>query len=198
MTPQAYIGASCNTQADCARDPETTVCTYAFAAPGEQGTCLHPCGADGACPALGGVPHTCIGKSATVPGVCFPGVFGAPCASDASCTPGLTCRDLGPAKVCTTLCQKDGDCEANRWTAVEDELRAMLEGIVGATLVRRHRIALIAAQAYNIGAELARDPANAVLLPHVGQEDRTPDRGQYQQQHDRQELLDPLSWTQRP
>jgi hypothetical protein len=117
VTPQAYIGASCNTQADCARDPETTVCTYAFAGPGEQGTCLHPCGADGACPALGGVPHTCIGKSATVPGVCFPGVFGAPCASDASCTPGLTCRDLGPAKVCTTLCQKDGDCEANRWTA---------------------------------------------------------------------------------
>jgi hypothetical protein len=57
--------------------------------------------------------------------------------------------------------------EANRWTAVEDELRALLQGIIGANLVRRERIALIAAQAYNIGRELVRDPANAVLLPHV-------------------------------
>lgn len=57
--------------------------------------------------------------------------------------------------------------EANRWTAVEDELRTMLEGVVGANLVRRERIALIAGQAYNIGTQLARDPANAVLRPHV-------------------------------
>jgi len=59
------------------------------------------------------------------------------------------------------------DDEANRWTAVEDELRAMLEGVAGANLVRRQRIALIAGQAYNIGTQLARDPANAVLRPHV-------------------------------
>ena len=57
--------------------------------------------------------------------------------------------------------------EANRWTAVEDELRTMLEGVAGANLVRRRRVALIAGQAYNIGTQLARDPANAVLLPHV-------------------------------
>lgn len=57
--------------------------------------------------------------------------------------------------------------EANRWTAVEDELRTMLQGVAGANLVRRQRIALIATQAYNIGTQLARDPANAVLLPHV-------------------------------
>jgi hypothetical protein len=57
--------------------------------------------------------------------------------------------------------------EANRWTAVEDELRTMLNGIAGANLVRRQRIALIAGQAYNIGAQLARDPANAVLRPQV-------------------------------
>jgi hypothetical protein len=56
---------------------------------------------------------------------------------------------------------------ANRWTAVEDELRALYEGVAGANLVRRQRIALVAAQAYQIGAQLARDPANAVLLPHV-------------------------------
>jgi hypothetical protein len=57
--------------------------------------------------------------------------------------------------------------EANRWTAVEDELRTMLEGVAGANLMRRERIALIAGQAYNIGTQLARDPANAVLRPHV-------------------------------
>jgi hypothetical protein len=57
--------------------------------------------------------------------------------------------------------------DANRWTAVEDELRTMLSGIVGANLVRRQRVALIATQAAAIGAQLARDPANAVLLPHV-------------------------------
>lgn len=57
--------------------------------------------------------------------------------------------------------------ESNRWTAVEDELRTMLEGVAGANLVRRQRITLIAGQAYNIGTQLARDPANAVLRPHV-------------------------------
>ena len=57
--------------------------------------------------------------------------------------------------------------EANRWTAVEDELRTMLSGIAGANLIRRQRIALIAGQAFSIGAQLARDPAYAVLVPHV-------------------------------
>jgi hypothetical protein len=57
--------------------------------------------------------------------------------------------------------------EANRWTAVEGELRAMLNGVAGANLVRRQRIALIAGQAVNIGTQLARDPANAVLVPHL-------------------------------
>ncbi|HKS21288.1 MAG TPA: hypothetical protein VJZ76_00710 [Thermoanaerobaculia bacterium] len=57
--------------------------------------------------------------------------------------------------------------EANRWTAVEDELRTMLHGIAGANLVRRERLALIATRAYKLGTELARDPANALLLPHV-------------------------------
>ncbi|HYK05259.1 MAG TPA: hypothetical protein VE974_26145 [Thermoanaerobaculia bacterium] len=59
------------------------------------------------------------------------------------------------------------DDETNRWTAVEDELRMMLQGIAGANLVRRQRVTLIAGQAYLIGAQLARDPANAVLRPHV-------------------------------
>src|ERR1700686_5439998 len=57
--------------------------------------------------------------------------------------------------------------EANRWTAVEDELRSMLNGVAGANLIRRQRVALITAQAYTIGVQLARDPANAILVPHV-------------------------------
>jgi hypothetical protein len=57
--------------------------------------------------------------------------------------------------------------DANRWTAVEDELRTMLSGVAGANLIRRQRIALIATQAYSIGSQLARDPAYAVLVPHV-------------------------------
>jgi hypothetical protein len=43
----------------------------------------------------------------------------------------------------------------------------MLNGVSGANLLRRLRIDLIAAQAYTIGSQLARDPANAILLPHV-------------------------------
>jgi hypothetical protein len=57
--------------------------------------------------------------------------------------------------------------EAVRWAAVEQELRAMLNGVSGANLIRRLRIDLIAAQAYSIGSQLARDPAHAILLPHV-------------------------------
>jgi hypothetical protein len=57
--------------------------------------------------------------------------------------------------------------DANRWTAVEDELRRMLSGVSGANLIRRQRISLIAARAYGISLQLARDPANAILVPHV-------------------------------
>jgi len=57
--------------------------------------------------------------------------------------------------------------EANRWTAAEDELRTMLKGIAGANLVRRQRVALVAGRAVNISTQLARDPAHAVLVPHV-------------------------------
>src|SRR5258708_428641 len=57
--------------------------------------------------------------------------------------------------------------EANRWTAVEDELRTMLNGVSSSNLIRRQQISLVATQAANIGEQLARDPANAVLVPHV-------------------------------
>ncbi len=59
--------------------------------------------------------------------------------------------------------------EASRWTAVESELRAALNGVAGANLVRRQRIALITRQAYNLGRQLARVPGHDVLVPHVEQ-----------------------------
>jgi hypothetical protein len=54
-----------------------------------------------------------------------------------------------------------------RWEAVADEARAFLKGLEGANLVRRQRLALIAVQVYTIGSQLARDPAKAVLVPHL-------------------------------
>jgi len=57
--------------------------------------------------------------------------------------------------------------ETNRWTAVEDELRSMLNGVSGANLIRRQRLAFFAAQAYTIGTRLARDPAYAILVPYI-------------------------------
>ena len=55
----------------------------------------------------------------------------------------------------------------NRWTAVVDELRGLLNGVEGANLVRRQQLSFIAQQAVALGAQLARDPANAVLVPHI-------------------------------
>jgi len=55
----------------------------------------------------------------------------------------------------------------SRWSAVEDELRSLLAAVTGTNFVRRHQLALISAQAYSIGTQLVRDPANADLIPHV-------------------------------
>jgi hypothetical protein len=54
-----------------------------------------------------------------------------------------------------------------RWEAVADEARAFLSGVEGANLNRRQHLALIATQAYTIGSQLAKDPAKAVLVPHL-------------------------------
>ena len=63
--------------------------------------------------------------------------------------------------------------EAVRWTAVEDELRAMLKGVTAANLTRRHRLGLNALQAYAISRALVRKPEHADLLPHVAEMKRT-------------------------
>ena len=41
------------------------------------------------------------------------------------------------------------------------------QAVSGTNYARRHQLALISAQAYSIGTQLVRDPANAELLPHV-------------------------------
>lgn len=57
--------------------------------------------------------------------------------------------------------------EALRWDDVATEARAFVKSIEGANLLRRQRLALIGRQAYSIGTQLALDPSNAVLVPHV-------------------------------
>jgi hypothetical protein len=54
-----------------------------------------------------------------------------------------------------------------RWSAVEDELRAMLDGVAATNLARRHRLGLTALQTYGVTRQLARKPENADLLPHL-------------------------------
>ena len=57
--------------------------------------------------------------------------------------------------------------ESLRWQRAEDELRAMLNGVAGANLVRRQLLSNIAARAFGIGSQLAKDPGHAALVPHV-------------------------------
>ena len=57
--------------------------------------------------------------------------------------------------------------DVGRWAMVAAELRAFFQGVEGANLVRRERVAFIASQAYSFGSQLVRDPANAELVPQV-------------------------------
>ena len=54
-----------------------------------------------------------------------------------------------------------------RWALVAGELRKFLAGVEGANLRRREELALIASQAYSVGTQLVRNPANQDLVPHV-------------------------------
>ena len=58
---------------------------------------------------------------------------------------------------------------ATRWSAVEDELRALLQGVAAANLTRRHRVALAGLRAYHIGRQLVRNEEHGDLLPHVAE-----------------------------
>jgi len=63
--------------------------------------------------------------------------------------------------------------DVGRWSAVEDELKALLKGVHAANLTRRHRVGITALQAYSINQQLVRRPENADLLPHVTEMKRT-------------------------
>jgi hypothetical protein len=56
-----------------------------------------------------------------------------------------------------------------RWSAVEDELAALLSGVQKANLVRRHRLGLKVLQAYQITKQLVRTEAGADLVPHLAE-----------------------------
>lgn len=58
--------------------------------------------------------------------------------------------------------------DAQSWTAVEDEARALLSGITAGNLVRRFRIGKTALAVYSIATRLVQQqPEHADLLPHV-------------------------------
>ena len=57
--------------------------------------------------------------------------------------------------------------ETQGWSDLEDEVRALLEGVVASNLVRRNRIGEAALAAYAIARRLARQKQHANLLPHV-------------------------------
>jgi hypothetical protein len=129
-TPNAYRGNSCRTTADCTRDVGT-IC--AFQSPPQKatdlGNCLRPCDPTALdCAPRAGIGHSCLPYFYTSTGApaaaCFPGFFTYPCTTTANCVGNgsdLTCRGAQPGVPdsgnCTTLCQTDADCEADRWTA---------------------------------------------------------------------------------
>lgn len=67
----------------------------------------------------------------------------------------------------TPAAMQEQQAEIVRWAAVEDELRAMLKGVMAANLVRRHQLGTTALQTYSISRNLVRQPEHADLLPHV-------------------------------
>jgi hypothetical protein len=85
---------------------------------------------------------------------------------------------------------KDAD-ESARWTAVEDELRALLQGVAAANLVRRHRLGLTALQVYSISRQLVRKPEHSNLLPHVAEMRR-------QNRYGRKRYSDPAETDPKP
>ena len=54
---------------------------------------------------------------------------------------------------------------SSRWSAVEGDLRVLLNAVSSANLMRRYQLALIATQTYAITKQLIRDPQNSHLVP---------------------------------
>src|SRR5205814_5432518 len=85
----------------------------------------------------------------------------------------------GAAEVAAQLLGQTSDglrgeqLDAGRWTAAEDELRALLKGVSAANLERRYRIGQVVLQIYGILRQLVRGKNNAHLLPWVEAMKRT-------------------------
>jgi hypothetical protein len=54
-----------------------------------------------------------------------------------------------------------------RWSAVEDELAGLLDGVRSANLLRQHRIGKLATQTYAVAKRLIREEQHSVLISHV-------------------------------
>ena len=80
-----------------------------------------------------------------------------------------------------------------RWSAVEVELRALLEGVAAANLARRHRLGLTALQTYSIARQLVRRKAHADLLPYVEEMRRTNRLGRKRAAQEPQNPANPTS-----
>jgi hypothetical protein len=126
-TPNAYRGNSCRSDSDCIRDVNTT-CFFTSppTSPKDLGTCLRACDSTLSCAPRAGVGETCLpfyDQGGSQVAGCFPGFFPYPCETSANCVGDLSCRgaDLTASPPvlghCTTLCQTDDDCNADRWTA---------------------------------------------------------------------------------
>jgi len=62
---------------------------------------------------------------------------------------------------------RDLQQDAILWKAAEEQVRNFLAGIAGANALRRQKLAQLGSKAYVIGSQLAREPENEVLVPHV-------------------------------
>jgi len=112
---RVFIGGLCHQDTDC-RGNE--ICGF-LGANAKDGNCLLPCATDGSCATFSNVPQMCLPQSRTAPPVCVPTLFGNPCASDANCMGGLSCRPTGvasPPAICSIICLSDADCQGNRFT----------------------------------------------------------------------------------
>jgi hypothetical protein len=86
----------------------------------------------------------------------------------------INASGVSPA-VQTALGRTDGELReesdvTDRWTAVIDEVRALLQSLIDANTLRRQRVGLAALQTYQICQQLARDDAHATRLEtHIGE-----------------------------
>ncbi len=84
-----------------------------------------------------------------------------------------TVRNSGPVQ--SALGQNPDDMQqealaADQWSAVERELRSLLQGVSATNLVRRHKVGMTALQTYNISRQLVRGKAPQVdLIPRIAE-----------------------------